>query len=125
MLVVFANNQTLIAASGTTVTITTVTTDPVAVGRNNRATGITNTHSIFNAGAAGLTWKMQVSNDGVNWVDQGPEVPPVAPITATGTELQAPTAVSGVYARLMIAFQASAAGIGAAILDVHVNFDRS
>lgn len=45
MLVVFANNQTLIAASGTTVTITT---DPVALGDDNQATGVTNIHAMFN-----------------------------------------------------------------------------
>jgi hypothetical protein len=120
MLVVFANNMTLVANTSTT---STVTTDPVAIGDNNRATGITNTHVIFNAGAAGLSWKMQVSNDGQNWVDMGPAVSPV--ITAVGTELQAAANVTCVYARLQISFQASGGGIGAATFDIHVNFDRA
>jgi hypothetical protein len=118
MLVVFANNQTLVANTSTT---TTVTTDPVAIGDNNRATGITNIHAIFNA--VGLSWQMQVSNDGQNWVTQGPEL---AATAATGTTLQDDNnTVSAVYARLQILFQASGGGIGAAIFDVHVNFDRA
>ena len=46
MLVVFANNQTMVAAPSTTAIIFT---DPVAIGDNNRATGITNIHTIVNA----------------------------------------------------------------------------
>ena len=119
MLVVFANNQVLVANTSTTVT---VTTDPVPVGDNNRATGITNVHGIFNDGAAGLSWKMQVSNDGQTWEDQGPST---GVISAVGSSLEAPTTVSCVYARLEISFQASGAGLGAATFDVHVNFDRA
>lgn len=119
MLVVFANNQTLVADTGTTVTITT---DPVAVGDNNRATGITSVHAIFNAGTAGLAWAMQVSNDGQNWVTQGPATS--SPIVAAGASLQDQNnAVTGVYARLLITFQASGGGMGAVTFDIHVNFD--
>lgn len=119
MLVVFANNQTLIAASGTTVTITT---DPVALGDDNQATGVTNIHAMFNDDTAALAWKTQVSNDGQNWVDQG--------IAATGLDVpgtptsQGPATVTGVYVRLQISFSA-AGGTGAAIFDIHVNFNRS
>jgi uncharacterized protein YjdB len=119
MLVVFANNQTLIAASGTTVTITT---DPVAVGDNNQASGITNIHAMFNDDTQALTWQMQVSNDGVNWVNQGPAAPG---LDTVGTPLlTGPQPVSCVYARLQIAFSATG-GTGATVFDIHVNFDRA
>jgi hypothetical protein len=117
MLVVFANNQVLIAPASSSVT---VTTDPVAVGGNNRATGVSNVHGIFNAGT-GLTWKMQISMDGQTWVDQGPVQ---VAMTATGEYLADPVEVTGVYARLSITY-ATGAGIGAATFDIHVNFDHS
>jgi hypothetical protein len=119
MLVVFANNQVLIAPTSGSVSITT---DPVAVGGNNQATGVTNVHGIFNAAAAGLRWDMEISMDGQTWVTQGPAA---AAITATGETLSNPAVVTGVYARLVISFDASAAGVGAATFDIHVNFDRS
>ena len=118
MLVVFANNQVLIAAAGTTVTITT---DPVAVGGNNRATAVTNVHGIFNPSATGLEWKMQISMDGQTWVDQGPAL---ASAVAVGETMEGPGNVTGVYARLEIKFGATG-GIGAVTFDVHANFDRS
>ena len=119
MLVVFANNQTLVADTSSTVTITT---DPVAVGRNNRATGVTNVHSMFNAGTSGLMWHMEISMDGQTWVTQGPAE---AAIPSAGEELAAATTVTGVYARLSISFEASGAGIGATTFDIHVNFDET
>ncbi len=119
MLVVFANNQVLIAPATGSVSITT---DPVAVGGNNQAMGVTNVHGIFNAAAAGLRWNMEISMDGQTWVTQGPAQ---SALTGTGADKAPPTQVTGVYARLVISFDASAAGIGAATFDVHVNFDRS
>ena len=119
MLVVFANNQTLVADASSTVTITT---DPVAVGRNNRATGVTNVHSMFNAGTSGLMWHMEISMDGQTWVTQGPSQ---AAKTSAGDELATQSTVTGVYARLSISYQASASGIGATTFDIHVNFDET
>ena len=120
MLVVFANNQVLIAPAGGSVT---VTTDPVSVSGNNRATGVTNTTGIFSPAAGlGLRWKMQVSMNGQTWVDQGPSVSVIA---TAGETLQPASTVTGVYARLSISFDADAGGIGAATFDIHVNFDRS
>ena len=118
MLVVFANNQVLIAPAGQSVTITT---DPVAVGGNNRATGVTNIHGMFNPSGTGLSWKMQISMDGQTWVDQGPAL---ASAVAVGETMQGPGNVTGVYARLEITYGATG-GYGAATFDVHVNFDRS
>lgn len=119
MLVVFADNQALVALTGTTVTITT---DPVALGRNSRATGITNLHTIFNDDVNALAWKTQISNDGVTWVNQGLAV---IGINAPGTPvLTLPAVVSGVYVRLLISFSA-AGGTGSATFDIHVNFDHT
>ena len=119
MLVVFAVNLTLVAEAGNTCTITT---DAVAIGRNNRATAVTNVHSIFNAGANGLNWQMQVSMDGQTWVNQGTVLPAT---TGTGAVRSNPATVTGVYARLRISFQASAVGAGAVTLDVIGGLDRA
>ena len=119
MLVVFADNLTLVADAGNTCTITT---DPVAIGGNNRATAVTNVHSIFNAGTNGLSWQMQISMDGQTWVNQGTVLPAT---TGTGATLSNPATVTGVYARLRISFEASVAGEAAAVLDVHAMIDRA
>ena len=116
MLVVFANNQCMVDYN---LAGATVTTDPVAIGDANQATGITTVHKAINASA--FAWIMQVSNDGVNWVPQGPS----SSSAAESTTMQTPTKVSGVYARLSITFTATTSNIGAIMFDVHVNFDRA
>jgi len=65
---------------------------------------------------------MWVSNDGQTFVLQGPST--AVALTAVGTTLQAPTRVSGAFARLEIAFFASAGNIGAATFDVIAEFDH-
>lgn len=117
MLVVFANNMCLVDYNSVGAS---VTTDPVAIGDNNRATGTTTIHKLLNA--SGLSWSMQVSNDGVNWVTQGPSATGLA---AEATTLQGPQTVTAVYARLLITFVSSGGNIGAAMFDIHVNFDRA
>ena len=119
MLVVFANNQVIVAAASLSATIYT---DPVPLGGNDRATPVTNIHAIFNAAAAGLDWIMEMSNDGQTWVPQGPVS---GALTTEGATPQTPALVTGVYARLKITFTASSAGMGAAIFDIHVNFDHA
>jgi hypothetical protein len=118
MLIVFANNLTIIDNNGVGAT---VYTDPVPINGNSFATGITTIHKMFNPfPAVGLSWAMEVSNDGQEFIAQGPSV---AGIVAEATSLQAPTRVSGVFARLKIMFQSAVGNIGAATLDIHVNFD--
>lgn len=120
MLVVFANKMTLVddgAGAGTT-----INTDPVLIGDNNQATGVTKVWSAINPSGIGLKWKMQVSNNGQDWVDQGPVL---ASATVAGPPtLQAPAAVSGVYARLEITYESAAATLGAATFDIQVNFTK-
>lgn len=117
MLMVFAKNQTLVdSASGGA----TIFTNAVSVGDNNQASSVTVISKIFNPGN-GLSWTMQVSNDGVNWVSQGPAC---SNQTSAGTTFNAPLAISAMYARLSITFQSSAA-IGAVTFDVQVHFSRT
>lgn len=120
MLVVFANNQSIIDYNAV---VTTIYTDPVPIGDNNQATGTTSVHRLFNYFTGyGLKWNMEVSNDGVNFVTQGPAT---GALESAATSLQTPTKVSGVYARLAISFKADTSVIGGALFDVHVNFDRT
>lgn len=116
MLVVFANNQCLVDYN---LAGASITTDPVAIGDNNQATGTTTIHKAINASS--FNWLTQVSNDGVNWVNQGPS----SSSAAETTTLQTPTKVSGVYARLAITFIATSSNMGAIMFDIHVNFDRA
>ena len=68
MVVVFANNQTLVALGTTAVT---VFTDPVPLGNNDRLGCILDIHHIqAQGGAPQLLYLAQVSNDGgQNFID--------------------------------------------------------
>jgi hypothetical protein len=120
MLIVFASNLTLMAYNGAE---TTIATDPVAIGHNNQAMGITTVAQLFNPGSNGLGWKMQVSNDGRSWLDQGPNEFSI--LSASGVpSLQVQAAVSGAYARLLIRYDAAISMVGAVTLTIQVNFSR-
>jgi hypothetical protein len=119
MLVVFANNMTL---AGYNAVATTIFTDPVAIGDNNRASGITSVAKIFLNGSNGLKWWMQTSNDGIAWVDQGPAQS--SALTTETDQMQNPTEVSGVYARLKFEFKSDASVVGAVVFSVKVNLNR-
>lgn len=68
MVIAFANNQTMTAIDGEP---SVITTDPVPMRRNDRATANLNVHYIFAQPSAtpDIAYQAQVSNDGVHWVD--------------------------------------------------------
>ena len=117
MLVAFAKNMTLVDYN---LVMASTYTDPVAIGANSYATGITNVHKILNPGAGGLNWTMEVSVDGQTFTPMGPSSGALSTEAITS---QAATRISGAYARLHIQFQAAATDIGAATFDIQVSFD--
>lgn len=122
MVVVFANNQTLVTTHGNTVT---VFTDPVPMGSNDRLAPQSNVHSIVKTGSGTptLIYTAQVSNDGgANFLDTSltDTLTTAAVDSAVGT-------VNGALVRFKYAFSiaASSAGDMAAVcFDLHVNFDH-
>jgi len=125
MVVVFANNQTMVAmfSIGSTV----ITTDPVPLRGNDRASCILNTHSIFaTGGTPRLTYQAQVSNDGgPNFVDAGG----VTDLTTTTGLRRLVATLNGaalIRFRYTLDWQAGGAGsdIAACCFDLHVDLDH-
>ena len=123
MVIAFANNQPMTAIFGTT---SVITTDPVPLGHNDRASAMLNTHYVFTqGGTATLSYQAQVSNDGTNWVDVTALTESVT--TATTTPEQVVAAVNGAYLRFKFSLTIAAgsagdiAGVG---FDLHVNLDH-
>lgn len=121
MVIPVADNQWFLRqGSGST----SVTTDPIPLGDNDRATAILVVHDIFGGALATdreIAFKGQVSNDGVHWVDGGPlgtanEV--------SDTPLAVTADVNGAWLRFVITMSMFAAGLGGAVLDLKVRLDR-
>jgi hypothetical protein len=119
MLIPFALCQTLLTNDPAGVT---ATTDPIRVGRNNRLTVITTVHAIFPGGTAHLNWFAEVSNDGQNWIHQGPVS---GDLTAAGTTTQGPGTVTGVWLRLRYSFISETGALGAVTFDAHARLEQS
>ena len=120
MVIAFANNQ-VIAANN--VATNTIFTDPVPLNDNDRATCHLMVEYIFNAGAGGVAYQGQVSNDGVNWVDVSGLSDSATAATPTGPQAVV-HAVNGAFLRFKLSFQASAAAVGACCFDLHVMLDH-
>jgi hypothetical protein len=116
MIVVFANNQTMVAPPATTVTITT---DPVPLRGSDRINAIVTIHTIFNTGGVGLAWGLEVSNDGVVWLTFGSG----GDAAATGSETWVNTGVAWAFVRVTFSLTGGAS-IAGATFDMHAHFDK-
>jgi len=122
--VVFANNQTLVAVQGTVIN---VFTDWVPMGVNDRASAILTVHSLVKSNASTtvtLAYLAQVSNDG----GQNPADEPglTDSVTATGTE-RIVGAVNGALVRFKYTLTVaggSTGDVGAVCFDLHVYLDH-
>jgi hypothetical protein len=124
MLIVFANNQTLVAVQGTNVT---VFTDPVPLNGNDRLSAMLDTHSVVRANLSGtltLSYVAQVSNDGgQNYVDSTAVLDSA---TAAGVR-QIVGTVNGALVRFKytVAITGGSTGdFGGVCFDLHVNMDH-
>lgn len=125
MVIPFASNQVLVTTTGTGVTITT---DPVSMKGNDRVTAMLLVHSIWHTGTLGtatLTYKTQVSNDGVHWADDGPSDSATA---ASSTPVQAIAETLGAFMRMEFELtlpSGEAGDICAVAFDLHALLDHS
>jgi hypothetical protein len=123
MLIAFANNQTLVSVGSTT---TTIFTDPVPLGNNDRLTAMLNVHSLVKTGGTTgtLSYTAQVSNDGgQNYVDSASVVDSV---TGTGVE-QVVGTVNAALVRFKFSLLLSggaSSDVLACCFDLHVNMDH-
>ena len=122
--VVFANNQTLVAVQGTNVN---VFTDPVSLNGNDRLSAMLDTHSVVKSNSSStvtLSHVAQVSNDGgQNYVDSTAVFDST---TAAGVR-QIVGTVNGALVRFKFSLAVSGGStgdVGAACFDLHVNLDH-
>jgi hypothetical protein len=123
MVVVFANNQTLVAAQGGALT---VFTDPVPLNNNDRLSVMWNIHHIFKSGTGTTTatYTAQLSNDGgQNWVDSAAVLDSE---TAAGV-YQIVGEVNAALLRFKFGLNVSGGStgdVGGCCFDLHVNMDH-
>jgi hypothetical protein len=118
MIVVFANNQVIVAPSGTT---NTIRTDPFSMNGNDRMTSVGNVHYIYNPDATGLSIQREVSNDGDEWLPSGAAV---TTTTDGPIEMLGPNVLGYAFVRYVFSFGATGAA-GGVCFDVHSNVDHS
>ena len=121
MLIAPADNQWILRQDMGT---TTITTDPVPLGGNDRATAILVAHSLFGGAIPAdrlLAYVTQVSLDGVHWVTQGPSA---TVNDAANTPAAVTSDVNGAWVRFEFKFTMQVAGLGGAVFDLKVLLDR-
>ena len=116
MVIAFANNQVIVTAQSAT---NTIYTDPVPLNDNDRASCHLLIEYLINAGAGGVTYLAQVSNDGTNWADTST----TDTTTAVGLRVLVGS-INGAFLRFKISYQAGGSGIGACCFDLHVMLDH-
>lgn len=122
MMVVFANCQAMTTQAPS---ISTVTTDPVALGNVDRATCEFQAHYLWEqAGPTTVSYQIQTSNDGVNFVNVGGAS---ASLNASGIRTDTFSGVIGAFARVAFTFNNSGPGgtLAGVAFDLHVNLDHS
>jgi hypothetical protein len=125
-IVVFANNQCMVA-DGSTGNASEITTDPVPLNGLDRAALILTAHYFFGGGGSGggrnFQVFTQVSNDGTNFLDLGAAVQ----ITAVSdTPVRDTRACNAGYLRYRFVLNPVAAQPDCHIcFDLHVNLDKS
>ena len=119
MLVTFADNQTLVAESGTP---TVITTDPLPI-QDPQLSGLTlslNLHRAFALGAS-PGWRLDVqyqgSNDGQTWQDDGPGF-----FVTTETNSSLAGGSSFAFGRVKVTLTVTGGDWAAATFDVHGYF---
>ncbi len=126
MVVVFANNQTMVAIGAQPKVIFS---DPVPLGENDRASAQFTVHVLDKTGGTTLTqsWIAQLSNDGGQVfldVTTGLEDSTVA----TGTRPLVVSPANGVLMRIKFTLQntgAASTDVATSCFDLHVNVDHA
>jgi len=117
MMVAFANNQVIVANASTT---STIYTDPVALGNNDRGTAVLVVHYLFGGGTTTLTYTAQVSNDGVEWVD----TTLTDSATTAGPAQQTIDDLNGAFVRFKMDYATGSGATGGVCFDLPVSLDH-
>lgn len=118
MIVAFANNQVIVAEAGTP---SVITTDPVPMNDSNNAAAIPSIHYLYGGTTRSLTYKAQLSNDGVVWVDS---TSVTDSLNATGVGALKEGECRAAFIRFEFSFSVTGSGQGAVCFDLHVRLDR-
>jgi len=120
VLVAFAEDQTIVADPDTT---REITTDPVALGSNDRASMTALISVLQGPGVPTLALVAQVSIDGVHWVNQGPSV---VAVIAAGPLPLVKASVNGAFLRFLFRLVGGTGSVlSVATFDVHVRLDKA
>lgn len=117
MVLVLANNLTMVAGPGQ---VAIVTTDPVPLNGNDRLDAIINIHTIFNVAAPGLRSALQVSNDGVTFIPFGG----VADSMVAGQIPWQNAGVAWAFVRVVFTLTADVGVVAGVTFDCHMNVDK-
>ncbi len=118
MLLVLANNLTMVAGPGQ---VAMVTTDPIPLNGDDRLDAIINVHTIFNTTAPGLGFALEVSNDGQTFTPFGAN----GDRNATGAQQWPNKDVAWAYFRVVFTLTADAAVVAGVTFDCHMNVDKA
>ena len=117
MLLVLANNMTMVAGPAQ---VAMVTTDPIPLNGNDRLDAIINVHTIFNTTAPGFGFALEVSNDGQTFSPFGANGDRNAP----GAQQWTNAGVAWAFFRVVFTLAADAAVVAGVTFDCHMNVDK-
>ena len=117
MVLVLANNLTMVAGPGMAAI---VTTDPIPLNGNDRLDAIINIHTIFNVAVPGLRWALEVSNDGVTFIPFGG----AGDSMVAGQRSWQNSGVAWAWFRVVFTLTADVAVVAGVTFDCHMNVDK-
>lgn len=119
MVLVLANNLTMVAGPGM---VAIVTTDPIPLNGNDRLDAIIDIHTIFGTPGAGpgLAWALEVSNNGQNFIPFGA----IGGRNAAGSEPWLNTGVAWAWFRVVFTLTADVGVVAGVTFDCHMNVDK-
>lgn len=119
MVLVLANNLTMVAGPGQ---LAVITTDPIPLNGDDRLKAIIDIHVLFGTPAAGpgLGFAIEVSNNGQDFVPFGtPD-----DRNALGAQEWSNIGVAFAYFRVVFSLQADVGVIAGVTFDCHMNVDK-
>ena len=125
MVIAFANNQTMTAEVSSP---SVISTDPVPLDDNDRASAVLNCHYIWKQGtAASIAYKAQTSMDGTTWIDSTTLQDTITAAEGAITKSKEAKGVYGAFIRFVFTLTSSGsagqlAGVG---FDLHVKLDHA
>jgi hypothetical protein len=117
MLIVWANNLTMVAGPGQ---VAVVTTDPHPLDGNDRLDATVNVHTIFNTLPPGLVFALEVSNDAVHFIPFGV----IGDRNVPGIQPWVNSDAAWAFLRVVFTLSADAGLVAGVTFDCHMNIDK-